>query len=92
MVFFWILMWGAAAMASILMINPIPLIGLFVLWLLVRPKTSELASAIKVSGGDPALPPAPTSAVGCAGFIVWGVVMFLVVMTFLGLTILAMGG
>lgn len=69
---FWLMMCLTFGLISIAILSPIPLIIVFVVWLLSRPIEAPLIAEVERTGGNPDSIPNPTAGrYGCASFIIW---------------------
>ena len=69
---FWLLLTFVFGLLSIVTLSPIPLLIVFVVWLLSRPIERPLVDEVIRTGGNPDAIPNPTAGrYGCMAFIVW---------------------
>lgn len=75
MPFYWIMLFIAFGLLSVLTLSPIPLLVVAGLWALLQPVEKPLRDEIEDAGMNPDLPPAPTTGMGCITFLLWAVVV-----------------
>ena len=70
---FWLMMCLTFGLISIATLSPIPLLIVFVVWLVSRPIEGPLVNEVIRTGGNPNGIPNPTQGggYGCASFIIW---------------------
>ena len=69
---FWLMMCLTFGLISIATLSPIPLLIVFVVWLVSRPIEGPLVNEVIRTGGNPDAIPNPTKdGYGCASFIIW---------------------
>ena len=69
---FWLMATLTFGLISIVTLSPIPLVIVFVTWIVSRPIEKPFVDEVVRTGGNPDSIPNPTAGrYGCAAFIVW---------------------
>lgn len=69
---FWLMMWITFTLISIATLSPIPLVIVFVVWVVGRIIEKPFVDEVIATGGDPNGIPNPLSnGYGCQAFILW---------------------
>ena len=89
---FWFLMFLSMGILSVAALNPVPIAVVATAFVFTRPVERKLQATIVEAGRDPELPPAPRSAMGCAGCALWFVVMGLAVLMLAGVCLAVIEG